>query len=385
MLTPANRQAAREIARQSMVLLKNEKQQLPLPKTGIIAVIGPLADNRHEILGTWGAAGEANKSVTVTEGIKNIAGDNVKILYARGCNLLTDLDLLKRISGAKQADPRNDDEMIREAVETAAKADIIVAVLGEPKGITGEANSRSEIGIPGRQLDLLKALAKTGKPIVLVLINGRPLTLEWENSNIPAILEAWHAGTETGNAVADILFGNYNPSGKLSMTFPRNVGQIPIYYNVKNTGRPWKLKPNDYYDSHYIDVSNEPLYPFGFGLSYTSFTYSDLSLDKSVMTNTSALTVSCTITNSGKYDGTEVVQLYTRDMVGSITRPVKELKDFQKIFLKAGESKTIHFKITADQLAFYNEKLQLRPEPGDFKVFVGGNSVDVKEAGFRLE
>lgn len=385
-LTPSNRKEAEIIAQQSMVLLKNEKLLLPLKQSGTIAIIGPLAENRREMIGTWSPAGEWDNSVSVMEGVKNVAGSSVNLLYARGCNLLADRNFLKRISGEASVDLRTDDEMISEAVATASKADVVVAVLGEPAELSGEAASRSELGLPGRQQELLKMLLKTGKPIVLVLMNGRPLTLEWENQNIPAILEAWHAGTEAGNAVANILFGKYNPSGKLSMTFPRNVGQIPIYYNHTNTGRPIdNSKPDDKYKSRYVDVSNEPLYPFGYGLSYTSFSYSNLKLDKTSFSAPGTLNVSVNITNTGRVDGTEVAQLYIRDLVGSITRPVKELKGFQKIFLKAGENKTISFTITADDLAFYNEKLERKAEPGDFKVFVGTNSANAKEATFTLE
>jgi len=300
--------------------------------------------------------------------------------------LLTDRGFLKQISGDAAVDSRSDDEMISEAVVTATGADVIVAVLGEPDGFSGEAASRSEIGLPGRQQDLLKALLKTGKPIVLVLMNGRPLTLEWENQNIPAILEAWQGGTEAGNAVANALFGNYNPSGKLTMTFPRNVGQIPIYYNRKNTGRPYyPATPGEKYKSRYLDVSNDPLFPFGYGLSYTTFSYSNLTLDKTSFAAPGSLTITVAITNTGQVDGTEVAQLYIRDMVGSITRPLKELKGFRKIFLKAGESKTLTFTITIDDLAFYNAKLEHKAEPGDFKVFVGTSSADVKEASFTLK
>jgi beta-glucosidase len=386
LLTPENRREAENIAQQSMVLLKNEKMTLPLKQSGTIAFIGPLADNRREMIGTWSPTGKWENSVSVLEGVKNVAGSSVNLLYARGCNLLTDIDFLKKISGEASVDLRTDDEMISEAVATASKADVVVAVLGEPAELSGEAASRSELGLPGRQQELLKMLLKTGKPIVLVLMNGRPLTLEWENKNIPAILEAWHAGTEAGNAVANILFGKYNPSGKLSMTFPRNVGQIPIYYNHTNTGRPIdNSNPGDKYKSRYVDVANDPLYPFGYGLSYTSFSYSNLKLDKTSFSTPGALNVSVNITNTGRFDGTEVAQLYIRDLVGSITRPVKELKGYQKIFLKAGENKTITFTLTADDLAFYNEKLEYKAEPGDFKVFVGTNSANVKEATFTLE
>jgi len=375
MLTPENRKEAMKIAEQAIVLLKNDKQLLPLKKSGTIALIGPRCSGSD-----WAA------SIGVKEGINNSAGGSVKVLFAKGCNLLTDRGFLKQISGDAAVDSRSDDEMISEAVVTATGADVIVAVLGEPDGFSGEAASRSEIGLPGRQQDLLKALLKTGKPIVLVLMNGRPLTLEWENQNIPAILEAWQGGTEAGNAVANALFGNYNPSGKLTMTFPRNVGQIPIYYNRKNTGRPYyPATPGEKYKSRYLDVSNDPLFPFGYGLSYTTFSYSNLTLDKTSFAAPGSLTITVAITNTGQVDGTEVAQLYIRDMVGSITRPLKELKGFRKIFLKAGESKTLTFTITIDDLAFYNAKLEHKAEPGDFKVFVGTSSADVKEASFTLK
>jgi len=257
-------------------------------------------------------------------------------------------------------------------------------VLGEPSDLSGEASSRSSIGLPGRQQELLKTLLKTGKPVVLVLMNGRPLTLQYEATHVPAILEAWHGGTETGNAVADVIFGNVNPSGKLTMTFPVNVGQIPIYYSHKNTGRPYRGDVNDKFKSQYLDVQNQPLFPFGYGLSYTSFSYSDLKLDKQKLSPKGALKISVKLTKKGKYDGAEVEQLYIRDMVGSITRPVKELKGFQKVFLKAGESRILNFTISANDLAFYNASLQFKSEPGDFKVFVGTNSDDCLEADFEL-
>jgi len=383
-LTAENRAAAKEIAEQSMVLLKNDKQLLPLKAKGTIALIGPLADNRREMIGTWSAAGDWNKAVSVKEGILSQAGNSVKVLTAKGCNLLTDRAFLEQISGPGQVDPRTDDEMIAEAVATAGKADVVVAVLGEPASMSGEAASRSELGLPGRQLELLKALAGTGKPVVLVLMNGRPLTIEWEAANVPAILEAWHAGTEAGNAVASVLFGACNPSGKLSMTFPRNVGQIPLYYNHKNTGRPFGGNPNDKYKSRYLDVPNEPLFPFGYGLSYTTFAYTNLKLDKTNMSPSGSVQVSVTLTNTGKYDGAEVVQLYIRDRVGSITRPVKELKNFKKVFLKAGTSKVMTFTLTANDLAFYNQNLEFKAEPGTFDVFVGGSSASGLQASFEL-
>jgi len=383
-LTPENRKAARNIAAQSIVLLKNENQLLPLDPSKRIALIGPLADNKREMIGTWSAAGDWDKSVSVLTGVKGMVGSSAKVDYAKGCNLLTDREYLSSISGSASVDSRSDDAMINEAYNIASKADVIVAVLGEPAGLSGEAASRTDISLPGRQLDLLKTLLKTGKPVVLVLMSGRPLTIEYEYANVPAILEAWHGGTEAGNAVADVLFGKYNPSGKLTMTFPVNVGQIPIYYNHKNTGRPYAGNKNDKYKSRYLDAENAPLLPFGFGLSYTTFSYSDLMLDKQKMKADGTLNISVRLTNSGKYDGTEIAQLYIRDLVGSLTRPVKELKGFQKVFLKAGESKTLTFTLTAADLAFYNTDLKFKAEPGDFKVFVGSSSASGLEAGFEL-
>jgi len=383
-LTSANREQARKTAAQSMVLLKNENQLLPLESSKTIALIGPLADTKRDVIGTWAPTANANDAISVLSGFRNHLGSAAKIYYAKGCNLLTDRLALKRISGQDAVDPRSDDEMINEAYNVASQADVIVAVLGEPSDLSGEASSRSSIGLPGRQQELLKTLLKTGKPVVLVLMNGRPLTLQYEATHVPAILEAWHGGTETGNAVADVIFGNVNPSGKLTMTFPVNVGQIPIYYSHKNTGRPYRGDVNDKFKSQYLDVQNQPLFPFGYGLSYTSFSYSDLKLDKQKLSPKGALNISVKLTNTGKYDGAEVAQLYIRDMVGSITRPVKELKGFQKVFLKAGESRILNFTISANDLAFYNASLQFKSEPGDFKVFVGTNSDDCLEADFEL-
>lgn len=383
-LNQANRKIAKEIAEQSIVLLKNDKQLLPLSPKGTIALIGPLADNQREVIGSWSAAGEWERAVSLRSGIRNLYGETFTLLTAKGCNLLTDREFLARISGNDQVDPRTDDEMISEAIEVANKADVVVAVLGEPAGYSGEAASRSELGLPGMQPQLLKALLATGKPVVLVLMSGRPLVIEWENAHVPAILQTWQLGTEAGNAIASVLFGLRNPSGKLTMTFPRNVGQIPIYYNHKNTGRPFTGDNNEKYKSRYLDVSNEPLYPFGYGLSYTTFSYSSLKLDKKSIGMSDKLQVSVVITNTGKVDGTEVVQLYTRDMVGSITRPVKELKAFQKVNLRAGESKTLVFNITPKDLAFYNDKLDYKAEPGTFQVFVGGSSATDLSDSFEL-
>ena len=383
-LTAQNREQARKTAAQSMVLLKNENQLLPLDASKKIALIGPLANSQRDVTGCWSPAGDAKNTVSVLTGIKNALGNSADVAYAKGCNLLTDRAFLERISGRDAVDPRTDDEMINEAYNVASQADVIVAVLGEPSELSGEASSRSQIGLPGKQLQLLKTLLKTGKSVVLVLINGRPLTIEYEAAHVPAILEAWHGGTETGNAVADVIFGKVNPSGKLTMTFPVNVGQVPIYYSHKNTGRPFGGDKFDKFKSQYLDVPNEPLFPFGYGLSYTTFSYSDLKLDKQKLSPGGLLNLSVKLTNTGKYDGAEVAQLYIRDMEGSITRPVKELKGFQKVYLKAGESRILNFTISANDLAFYNSNLQFKAEPGDFKVFVGTNSNECLEADFEL-
>ncbi|PWT74593.1 MAG: beta-glucosidase BglX [Bacteroidetes bacterium] len=383
----ANRKQAREIARHTFVLLKNDHQVLPLKKTGTIALVGPLANNKDNMLGTWSVSGDWTKSITVLDGIKNVAGSGLNIMYAKGSNISDDTAFIKRVNVFRPEivrDPRTPEEMIREAVAAASKADVVVAVMGEASDMTGESSSMADINLPSSQENLLKELVRTGKPIVMILFNGRPMTLNWENDHLNAILDSWFAGTEAGNAIADALFGDYNPSGKLSITFPRSVGQIPIYYNHKNTGRPYDGVEPPKFKSDYLDVSNDPLYPFGYGLSYTQFSYSDLSLDKKQISGSQALTVKLTVTNSGQFAGEETVQLYTRDMAGSVTRPVKELKKFQKIYLQKGESKEVSFTLTADDLRFYNSDLNFVYEPGDFKVFVGPNSRDVKEAEFVL-
>jgi beta-glucosidase len=384
-LTADTRRQSREIATHSFVLLKNDQGALPLKKAGTIALVGPLANDRRNMLGTWAVSGDWQQSVSVMEGIKNVTGGQVNVLYAKGANITDDTVLAAKanVFGVRvEKDPRSPQEMIDEAVAAASKADVVVAVVGEASEMSGEAASRSDISIPESQQILLKALAATGKPLVLVLMNGRPLTLGWESTHATAILEAWFGGTEAGNAVADVLFGNYNPSGKLTATFPRNVGQIPIYYNYKNTGRPMDLANK--FSSKYLDVPNSPLYPFGYGLSYTSFAYSDITLDRKTLHAGGKLGVRLTVTNTGNYDGEETVQLYIRDVVASITQPVKELKAFQKIFLKKGESREIRFELTTEDLKFYNSDLRRIYEPGAFQVFVGTNSQDVKQADFTL-
>ncbi|MFA8437165.1 MAG: beta-glucosidase BglX [Marinifilaceae bacterium] len=377
--------AAREIAARSIVLLKNSTQILPLEKSGTIAVVGPLADSKMDMLGTWAGTRKKDKIVTILEGIKNVGGENVTVLHAKGSYFTTDPFLLNRNKKEKDFIVQTEEEgqrMLEEAKQTAAKADVIVAVLGEPRAWSGEAASRADISIPQCQRNLLETMLATGKPVVLVLANGRPLTLTWEDQNVDAILETWHLGTEAGNAVGDVLFGDYNPSGKITATFPRCVGQIPIYYNHKNTGRP--IVEEYKFTSKYLDVPNEPLYPFGYGLSYTTFEYSDIKLDNPSMGLNDTITASVTVKNIGKYDGEEVVQLYIRDLAASVSRPVKELKGYKKIKLKAGASATVDFKITYKELAFFQPDLTYGVEAGDFKVFIGTNSSDVKEATFLL-
>ena len=387
--TPENLAVARKIAAESFVLLKNNNEILPLARKGTIALIGPLANTRSNMVGTWSVNAVLDKPKTLLEGLQETAGDNVKILYAKGSNLTKDstLEMNATMFGRSLGrDSRTDKELLDEALQAAAQADVIVAALGESSEFTGEASSRTDIGIPDVQKFLLKELLKTGKPVVLVLFNGRPMTLVWENENVPAILDVWFGGSTAATAIGDVLFGDVNPSGKLTASFPRNVGQIPIFYNHKNTGRPlgndkWFSK----FRSNYLDVPNEPLFPFGYGLSYTTFTYSDIRISAAELAQNGELTAEVTVTNTGKRDGTEVVQLYMRDVVGSVTRPVKELKGFERIFLKAGESKTVKFKITPEMLKFYNYDLKYINEAGDFTVMIGSNSEQVKSAGFKLK
>ena len=382
-LTPANRKVAREIAEQSFVLLKNENQTLPLKNSGTIALIGPLADDQADPLGSWHAAGDWKQVVSVRTGISNVAGSTVTVLHAKGANLVDDPALratLKAFGAEIPVDRRPPHELLSEAVAVAAKADVVVAVLGESAGMSGEAASRSELGLPQCQEELLRALVATGKPVVLVLMNGRPLTLAWEAEHCSAILETWFGGTEAGNAVADVLFGNYNPSGKLTATFPRSVGQIPIYYNHKNTGRPYKGDPAVKYVSRYLDVPNDPLYAFGYGLSYTTFAYGEVKLDKTALTGDETLLASVNLTNTGARAGEETVQLYLSQPVASVTRSVEDLKGFQKVRLQPGESRELTFRITPDDLKFYNSDLKYDWEPGKFIVRIGGSSENQGQA-----
>lgn len=386
--TPEHRALARKIAAESFVLLKNDNV-LPLSKKGTIAVVGPLGNTRENMPGTWSVAADFNKATTVVDGLKAVVGNKANVVYAKGSNLTTDPVLEQRATlfgRDLQRDGRTEEELRNEALQIAKNADVIIAALGESSEYSGESSSRSEIGIPDIQQRLLKKLLKTGKPVVLVLFTGRPLTLTWENENVPAILNVWFGGTEAAYAIGDVLFGDVNPSGKLTTTFPQNVGQIPLYYNHKNTGRP--LADGKWFEkfrSNYLDVSNDPLYPFGYGLSYSKFDYSDVKLSSTQIDANGELTASVTVTNKSKVDGAEVVQLYIRDVVGSVTRPVKELKGFEKVFIKAGESKTVNFKITPEMLKFYDYDLNFVFEPGDFDVMIGGNSRDVKNARFTLK
>ncbi len=384
----ANRKVARAIAAKSFVLLKNQNNILPLKKSGTIAVIGPLADAKENMPGTWSVAADATKYKSLITSLKEAAGSKAKIVYAKGSNLDADSVFETRATvfgKSLHRDLRSANDILQEALKTAEKADVIVVAGGESAEMSGESSSRSNIKVPQIQEDLMQALLKTGKPVVLVLFTGRPLDLTWENKNVPAILNVWFGGSEAGDAIGDVLFGEVNPSGKLTATFPQNVGQVPLAYNHKNTGRPlgegeWFQK----FRSNYLDVSNDPLYPFGFGLSYTSFTYEKPVLDKNKIRKTDQLKVTVKVTNNGNYDGEEVVQLYIRDLVGSITRPVKELKGFQKIFLKKGESRNVQFTITNNDLKFYNSDLKFDSEPGEFTVFTGTNSRDVQAANFTL-
>jgi beta-glucosidase len=383
-LTLENRKAAREFAEQSFVLMKNDHRILPLRKSGVIALVGPLADDQQNLLGSWRAAGDWHQAVSVRTGISNVAGSAVTILHAKGANLVDDPALratLKAFGAEIPVDRRSPREMMAEAVAVSARADVVVAVLGESSSMSGEAASRSDIGLPEGQEDLLRALVATGKPVVLVIMNGRPLTLSWEAEHCGAILETWFGGTEAGNAVADVLFGDYNPSGKLTATFPRNVGQIPIYYNHKNTGRPYKGDPGYRYVSRYLDVPNDPLYAFGYGLSYTTFSYSSVKLSKIALAGEETLVASVGLTNTGERAGEETVQLYLSQPVASVTRSVEDLRGFQKVRLQPGETKEVTFRITPDDLKFYNGKLEYDWEPGEFMVRIGGNSASqVKSA-----
>ncbi|UOU97117.1 beta-glucosidase BglX [Chryseobacterium daecheongense] len=383
-----NRNIARNVAAQSMVLMKNENQVLPLKKSGTVAVIGPLVNNSLNMAGTWSVAAKHDQAVSLMQGLQANFGKEVKFLSAKGANIDYDAKLedIYAAHGKKtDRDNRSKEVLLKEAVDVANKSDVIVLAIGESAEMSGESSSRTEITIPQSQVDLLNELKKTGKPIAVVLFTGRPLALTNIKDTPDAILNVWFAGSEAGNAISDVLFGKVNPSGKLPMTFPRSLGQVPIYYNAKNTGRPLAQDKVDKcvyerFRSNYMDECNTPLYPFGYGLSYTKFNYSDIAISNANPKGNQTIQASVTVTNSGNYDGAEVVQLYIRDMVGTITRPVKELKGFQKVFLKKGESKKVTFEITPERLKFYNGELKYDWEPGEFDIMIGTNSVEVKHS-----
>lgn len=383
-----HRDIARKIASESFVLLKNEGV-LPLKKKGTIALVGPLADTRSNMPGTWSVAARFDVPKTIREGLTEAVAGKANVLYAKGSNLVSDYDLEMRSTmfGRELGrDNRTDAQLLNEALAVARRSDVIVAALGEASEMSGESSCRTDISIPDVQQKLLKALVATGKPVVLVLFNGRPMTLNWEAENVPAILDVWFGGSETADAVADVLFGDVNPSGKLTMTFPKNVGQIPLYYAAKNTGRPllegrWFEK----FRSNYLDVDNDPLYPFGYGLSYTTFEYGPVSLSAAEVAEGGSVTAEVTVRNTGAVAGKEVVQMYIQDVVGSTTRPVRELKGFEKIYLEPGESKTVTFEITPELMSHYNSDLEFVAEPGEFIVSVGTDSRTKNSASFILK
>ncbi|KJH75179.1 MULTISPECIES: beta-glucosidase BglX [unclassified Pseudomonas] len=385
-----HRAEARDVARRSLVLLKNQGETLPLKNTAKIALVGPLAKAPIDMMGSWAAAGRPAQSVTLFDGMNAAMADKATLIYARGANITSDkkvLDYLNFLNfDAPEVvdDPRSAQVLIDEAVKAAKDADVVVAAVGESRGMSHESSSRTDLNIPASQRELIKALKATGKPLVLVLMNGRPLSILEEKDQADAILETWFSGTEGGNAIADVLFGDYNPSGKLPLTFPRSVGQIPTYYNHLSIGRPFTPGKPGNYTSQYFDDTTGPLFPFGFGLSYTDFSLSDMALSSTTLNKTGKLDASVMLKNTGKRDGETVVQLYIQDVTGSMIRPVKELKNFQKIMLKAGEQKVVHFTITEDDLKFFNTRLKYAAEPGKFNVQIGLDSQDVTQQSFEL-
>lgn len=383
-----HRAEARDVARKSIVLLKNRLETLPLKKSGTIALIGPLADSQRDIMGSWSAAGVAKQSVSLLQGMRNATEGKATLLYEKGANVTDNKgiqDFLSLYEQAVSVDTRSPQQMIDDAVAKAKQADVVVAAVGEAQGMAHEASSRSDLVIPPSQQKLLAALKATGKPLVIVLMNGRPLSIVNEDRMADAVLETWFSGTEGGNAIADVLFGDYNPSGKLPVSFPRSVGQIPIYYNHLPTGRPYNFAKPNKYTSHYYDAVNGPLYPFGYGLSYTTFTVSPVKMSSPTMPRNGSIKASVTVTNSGKRDGATVVQMYLNDPVASISRPVQELRGFKRIMLKAGESQTVTFKIDVDALKFWNQQMQHVAEPGKFNVMIGLDSVRTQDAQFNYQ
>ena len=384
--TEEHRKAARDMAAETFVLLKNE-HLLPLKKQGKIALIGPLADNRSNMVGCWSTGDTPELYSTLKEAMERAVGDKAQVLFAQGCNIYADEATQNGATFGRPIDRVDDAQAKAEALRVAAEADVIVCAMGEMAEMSGESSSRADISLPCVQMSLLKALVATGKPVVLLNFSGRPTVMSWEAENVPAILNVWFGGSENGDAICDVLFGEKSPSGHLTMTMPKALGQIPIYYNHLNTGRPVPEGVKEYrkYQSNYIDVRNDPLYPFGYGLSYTTFEYGKPRLSGTTMNANGTLTLTVNVKNTGKYDADEVVQLYIRDVAASISRPVKELKGFERISLKAGESRDVNFTIDVDMLKFYNSDLQFVAEPGDFEVMVGGNSRDVQSLKFSLQ
>lgn len=386
--TAENRAVARKIATETFVLLKNENNLLPLQRKGKIALVGPLANTKANMPGTWSVAATSDKYNSLYESMKQSLAGKAEVFYAKGSNLMYDAQRGAEATmfGREMRDLRSAQELLDEALSVASQADVIVAAVGESSEMSGESSSRTNLEMPDAQRDLLTALKKTGKPIVLVYFAGRSTVMTWEQENFPAILNVWFGGSEAADAICDVVFGDVSPSGKLTTTFPKNVGQIPLYYNHLNTGRPLEAgKWFSKFRSNYLDIDNDPLYPFGYGLSYTTFRYGDLQLSNNSMNEKGKITASVTVTNTGNYDADEIVQMYIRDMVGSVARPVKELKGFERIHLKKGESRTVSFDITAEQLKFYNSTLNWACEPGEFEVMVGGNSRDVQTKKFSLQ
>ena len=395
--TEEHRKAARDMAAETFVLLKNEECRmkneelaapvLPLKKQGKIALIGPLADNRSNMVGCWSTGDTPELYSTLKEAMERAVGDKAQVLFAQGCNIYADEATQNGATFGRPIDRVDDAQAKAEALRVAAEADVIVCAMGEMAEMSGESSSRADISLPCVQMSLLKDLVATGKPVVLLNFSGRPTVMSWEAENVPAILNVWFGGSETGDAICDVLFGEKSPSGHLTMTMPKALGQIPIYYNHLNTGRPVPEGVKEYrkYQSNYIDVRNDPLYPFGYGLSYTTFEYGKPRLSGSTMNANGTLTLTVNVKNTGKYDAADVVPLYIRDVAASISRPVKELKGFERISLKSGESRDVNFTIDVDMLKFYNSDLQYVAEPGDFEVMVGGNSRDVQSLKFSLQ
>ncbi|WP_300437445.1 beta-glucosidase BglX [Christiangramia sp.] len=387
-LTEENRDFARKAATRSFVLLKKHDNTLPLAKNANIALVGPLANSKNNMLGTWAPTGDPQLSIPILEGMKNVASE-ANITYAKGANISDDTSFAKKVNvfGERiQISDESPETLLKKALDLAKSSDVIVAVVGEATEMSGEAASRTDITIPDAQKKLIRELTNTGKPVVLVLMSGRPLDISEEMQLPVSILQIWHPGVEAGNAVADVIFGDYNPSGKLTNSWPRSVGQIPIHYRMKTTGRPGPESGEfQKFKTNYLDSPNSPLLPFGYGLSYTDFEYSDVKANSKELSSTGTVTLSATITNTGDYDGEEIVQLYIHDKVRSITPPGKELKAFKKIMLKKGESKTVTFEVSPEDLKFYNSDLKYVAEPGEFEFFIAGSSDSEFDGSFTLK